>query len=87
MKLYKIIATLPDRTTGTGRNMVTHVGGTITCRTGLTYSAALDIKSKLLSRKFTVLKQHCPDLDRDQIERIISNEATFAAVEQFVPAQ
>lgn len=87
MKLYKIIATLPDRTTGTGRTAITHVGGTITCRTGLTYSAALDIKSRLQSRRFSVLNLLCPDLDGQQIERIISNAATFTVVEQFVPAQ
>lgn len=87
MKLYKIIATLPDRTTGTGRNMVTHVGRSITCRAGLTYSNALDIKSQLQSRRFTVLQQLCANLDREQIETIISNAATFSVEEQSVTAQ
>jgi len=87
MKLYKIIATLPDKTTGEGRNTITHVGQAITCRTGLTYSNALDIKSQLQSRRFTVLQQLCSGLDRDQIEAIISNAATFSVEEQSVTAQ
>lgn len=87
MKLYKIVATLPNRTTGEGRNTITHVGRAITCRAGLTYSAALDIKSKLQSRRFTVLQQLCTSLDKDQIESIISNAATFSVEEQDAPAQ
>lgn len=87
MKLYKIIATLPDRTTGEGRSAITHVGLAITCRAGLTYNRALDIKSQLQSRRFTVLQQLCANLDKEQIESIISNAATFSVEEQDAPAQ
>lgn len=87
MNLYRIIATTPDRTTGSGRAMITQVGRSITCVTGLTYAKALDVKSQLQSRKFTVLQQLCPTLGKEQIETIISNAASFTVEQQGAPAQ